>query len=403
MRQLLAVVLLLSCGGVIAAPAAQPRVADPAYLATIVDDDPNPLPRHLADHERALLRSQSSINGGSPPPVTPPPSGPVRSQAEYEPNQGILIRWGSYNALHTAMTVPLTTAAAPSTVYVVVSSAAAQTSASSVLSGGGADMNYVKFIVAPSDSVWIRDYGPRYVQSSGKREIVDHQYNRPRPNDDLFPQVLGPRWNERIYDIPLEHGGGNFHLFRNRDAFLTRLIANENPSLTNQQIVDYYLAYQGLNVTLTDAFPACYDSTQHIDMWMLPLADNTVLIGEYAATEGCAGQPGTTGVPKTVSDATAALMASRGYAVYRTPGWRTSAHFTYTNAVISNQTVLICRFGGSNASRDAQALATFQTAMPNHAIVQVDCSGIIGQSGAIHCIVMHVPDLAFREGYDAID
>lgn len=390
MRSLLALTLLLTITTVGAAPPVQPRVADPAYLATIVDDDPNPLPRDLAMHERGLPKAVRS----ELPQLAP--TGPVRSQAEYEPNQGILIRWGSYNALHTAMTVPLTTAAVPSTVYVVVNNATTQASASSVLSGGGANMNYVKFVTAPSDSVWIRDYGPRYVQHNGKREIVDHLYNRPRPNDDAFPLLLGPQWNETVFNLPLEHGGGNFHLFRNRDAFMTRLIVDENPGVTEQQIKDYYLQYQGLNLTLTEPFPASYDSTQHIDMWMLALGDNKVLLGEYAASEG-------SGIPKTVTDTTAAAMAARGYTVYRTPGWRSGAHYTYTNAVISNQTVLICRFGGTNASRDAQALATFQTAMPDHAIVQVDCSGIIGQSGAIHCIVMHVPDLAFREGYDAID
>ena len=83
------------------------------------------------------------------------------------------------------------------------------------------------------------------------------------------------------------------------------------------------------------------------------------------------------------------------------PGWRSGGtHYTYTNAVIVNQVVLTCRFGGSNAARDAQALATFQAALPDHEIVPVDCSGIIGQAGAIHCIVMHVPDLLFRDGND---
>src|SRR5690606_36984302 len=132
----------------------------------------------------------------------------------------------------------------------------------------------------------------------------------------------------------------------------------------------------------------------HIDMWMLPLDDNSVLIGQYEANQGG-------GVPKTVTDATASLMESRGYTVYRTPGWRSGgAHYTYTNAVLVNGLALICKFGGSYTSQDAQALATFQTALPDRTIVQVDCSGIIGSAGAIHCIVMHVPDLLFRDEFE---
>src|SRR5690606_37103930 len=123
-----------------------------------------------------------------------------------------------------------------------------------------------------------------------------------------------------------------------------------------QDILDYYAGYQGLDVTLTDPFPSSYDSTEHIDMWMLPLGDTSVLIGQYEASQGG-------GVPKAVTDATASLMQSRGYTVYRTPGWSSSGtHFTYTNSVIVNNVVLICRFN-NETTRNAQALATFQTAL----------------------------------------
>ncbi|MBP6330131.1 MAG: agmatine deiminase family protein, partial [Dokdonella sp.] len=361
----LATVLLLAVDPAMAAT----RRADPDYLATIRDDDPNPLPRNLAPHEIGVPLPQR------PNQPSAPPSGPVRAQAEYEANQGILIRWGSYNALHTEMTVPLTTATPPSEVYVVVSGSSQQASASSVLQGGGADMDHVHFVIAATDSVWIRDYGPRFVDDGGRRAIVDHEYNRPRPNDDLFPIGYGAQINETVYEIPLIHGGGNFHLFGTRDAYMTRLIVNENPGLSEQQIIDDYADYQGLDVTLTDPFPSSYDSTQHIDMWMLPLTDSKVIIGQYDANQG-------SGIPKQVTDATANLMQSRGYTVYRTPGWRSGAHYTYTNSVIVNQMVLICRFGGSYTSQDAQALATYQSALPDHDIVQVDCSDIIFNAGA---------------------
>jgi len=281
-----------------------------------------------------------------------------------------------------------------------VTGSSQQASAASVLAGAGANMNRVGFITQACSnsnqcSVWMRDYGPRYIDDDGRPGIIDHVYNRPwRIVDDVYPDVASSVRNEPNYDIPLVHGGGNFHLFRNRDAYMTRLIVNENTSLSEQQIIDYYADYQGLNVTLTDPFPSSYDSTQHIDMWMLPLDDTSVLIGEYAANQGG-------GVPKQVTDATASLMQSRGYTVYRTPGWNAGGtHYTYTNAVLMNDLALICRFGGAYSSQDAQALATFQSAMPDREIVQVDCGDIIFSAGAVHCIVMHVPDLLFRNGFD---
>lgn len=372
-----------------------PKQADAAYLATILDD-PDPLPRGFSAEELANF-----VPAWIPSQISAPPTASVRAQAEYEPTDGILVRWTGFPSVITAMAVPLTTAAQPAYVYVAVTGASQQASAASTLAGAGADMAYIRFITQacnPSNgcSVWMRDYGPRFINDGGRRGIVDHIYNRPqRTIDNAFPTLLATSWDESRYDLPLIHGGGNFHLFRNRDAFITRLVANENSGLGEQQIKDYYLQYQGLNLTLTDPFPVTYDSTQHIDMWMLGVGDNKVLIGEYAASEGG-------GVPKTVTDNTANLMASRGYTVYRTPGWNLGGtHYTYTNSVIVNKTVLICRFGGTSTARDTQALGVYQLAMPGYDIVAVDCSSIIQSAGAIHCIVMHVPDLAFRDGIDA--
>lgn len=366
---------------------AELRRADPAWLETIKDDYPTSLPRGFAAGERSL-----------PPSAVPdlpfaPPTGSVRAEAEFEANEGIMIRWGNYNALHTEMVVPLTTATPPSTVYIVVSGSSQQASAASALQGGGADLSHVRFVTAASDSVWIRDYGPRFIVDSGRRAIVDHTYNRPRPNDNLIPIAVGNYLGESVYAMPLVHGGGNFHLFADRDAYMTRLIVNENPGLTEQQIQDTYTNYQGLDVTLTDPFPSGFDSTQHIDMWMLPMANGKVLVSEYAASESG-------GIPKAVSDATANLMADRGYTVFRTPGWSSGGtHYTYANSVIVNNVVLICRFNGQ-ATRNAQARAAYESAMPGYDVIDVDCSSIIQQAGAIHCIVMHVPDLLFRNKFD---
>ena len=391
---LVGLLLIVACQPVLATV----KQVDPAYLASIRDDNPNPLPRGFSAEE--LL---NHVAPRIPDHVLAPPPGTARAQAEYEGNQGLMVRWGSFNSLLTEMAVAITTGDRSARMYVVVTGTSQQNSAASTLAGAGANMDRVGFITQPCSnssqcSVWMRDYGPRFIEDSGRLGMIDHVYNRPqRIVDDAYPDVASAVRGEPNYDIPLIHGGGNFHLFRNRDAFMTRLIVNENPGVSEQQIRDYYAVYQGLDVTLTDPFPSSYDSTQHIDMWMLPLADNTVLIGQYAAGEGG-------GVPKSVTDAVASQMQARGYTVYRTPGWRAGgAHYTYTNAVLLNDLALICRFGGSYAAQDAQALATFQTALPGRTIVPVDCSGIIGSAGAIHCIVMHVPDLLFRDEFEGVE
>lgn len=377
---------VLMVAAAMGAHAAEPRTVPPEVLALIQDDDPFPLPRGLSAEERRIWR----LPDAQRTPSAPPP-GKVRAQAEYEGNSGILVRWGSQNALITQMTVAITTGDPDARVYVVVTGASQQSSATATLTGAGADLSRVKFVTQPCSSgcsVWMRDYGPRFIEDNGHRSAVDHVYNRPRPVDDAFPATWSTYAGEPKYDIPLTHGGGNFHLFRNRDAFMTRLIVNENPGLTEQQIKDYYRDYQGLNLTLTDPFPASYDSTQHIDMWMLPLADAKVIVSQHASGDG---------VPYTVTENTAVELAARGYTVYRTPAWRSGGtHYTYANAVLLNKVALVCQFSGY-PTQNAAALDTFRAALPERSVVGVDCSGIIGLAGAIHCIVMHVPDLLFRD------
>ena len=179
---------------------------------------------------------------------------------------------------------------------------------------------------------------------------------------------------------------------------MTDLILDENPGLEAQDVEDYYLAYQNLDLTITGALPSFFDSTQHIDMWMLPVADREVIVGRYDP-----GEAG--GIPNQVTEDTVDDLVGRGYTVHRTDGWGAGGtHFTYTNSVVTSGVVLICEFDGY-PTENAEALSVYQAAFPGRDIVQVDCSGIIHAAGAIHCIVMHVPrvgELVHRDGFEPL-
>ncbi len=363
-------------------PADEARIVPQEILDRIVDDDPNPLPRYLTPAEKNLplptLTLEDLLRGT-------PPTGLVDTPSEYEHNDGMLIRWGSYNSLLTAMTVPITTGDPDAIVYILVSGPSQESSATSYLTGAGADMSQVEFITYYANTVWIRDYGPRFIYEDGSRAIVNHIYNRPRPLDDAFPPYLGNLWGEPVYDLPLYHGGGNFHLFANGDAFMTSLITAENPGLSEQDVIDLYADYENVDLTIYEGFPTYFDSTRHIDMWTFPTGDYAIIVGEYSPN---------TGLPYQISEGAVADLTSRGYTVYRTPGWNSGGtHYTYTNAVVFNDFVFISKFLGPYTSQDAEALAVYQAAMPDHQVIQVDSSGIIHAAGAIHCIVMHVPAL----------
>ena len=389
-RRLLWLLVLL----VLAIPvAAEEMVIVPReILDAIVDQDLNPLPRFATPAELALPPVEF------PEALLAPPTGVVDCPPEYAPSEGLLIRWGSFNDVLTAMTVPITTGDPDGIVYILVWSASLQNGATATLTNAGADMSQVEFIVVDTDSVWIRDYGPRFISEDRRRAIVDHIYNRPRLLDNQIPDHIASLWGEPSYDIGLIHGGGNFHFFGDDEAFMSELIVNENPPLTPTEIEQLYLDYQGLDLTITDPLPSWFDSTQHIDMWMQSVSDREVIIGQYNQTLDPEAH--------AVTETWVAELNNRGYTVHRTPGWRSGGtHYTYTNAVIFNDIVFVPEFSGY-AAENAQAVAVFQAAFPGKTVIPVDCTDIISYAGAIHCIVMQVPDVdppLFADGFESGD
>jgi len=339
--------------------------------------EPQGLPRNMTPQE-ALLPLPTAERGSRTP-----PSGTVYCPPEYVRNEGIFMNWKQYTSLITQMIVPITTQDPEGIVHLVVDNASAQSSAAATLAAAGADLSRVNFIIYQTNAVWIRDYGPRYILEDGAQTIIDHVYNRPRPLDDGFNDFLADYWDAPQYDIGLVHGGGNFHLFANGDAFMTTLVLSENPSLTAEDVIQRYHDYQNLNLTLYQGFPFSFDGTAHIDMWMLPVDDWKVIIGQYEPSDGS---------PYTITEGAVADLTARGYTVYRTPGWNSGGtHYTYTNAVIFNDLVFMSRF---NVPQDNVALAVFQEAFPGKTIYQLDSSSIIQAAGAMHCITMHMPPAA---------
>ena len=367
--------LLLASACLAASPAlAQVRTVPPEVLATIIDDEPI-IPRSMTAEERQRWVLPDASERGVEP------VGALFTPPEYTPNEALMLRWGYFNSVITEISVATTTETDEAEIILIVADQGQADSAASVLDNAGADLARIDFQIMPSDTVWIRDYGPRSLFVDNERALMDHSYNRPRPNDDQVPSNLASETGEALYELPLVHGGGNFHLFGNGEAFMTDLITAENPGWSEADVEALYADYHDLDLTLLDPLPASFDSTQHLDMWFLPVDDDTVIIGEYDPME--AG-----GTPHQITEAASTLLTERGYTVLRTPGWGADAHYTYTNSVIINEAVLVCQFN-DYPTENAQAVEVFEQAFPDRVIVGIDCSTIINSAGAIHCIVMH--------------
>jgi|FLOH01.1.fsa_nt_gi agmatine deiminase len=345
------------------------------------------VPRYLTSAEAEWMAANP---WGNTQLVSAPPTGPVHCVAEYEPMDGIIIAWESstsWKDILAQMAAAITTTG-NADLYCVVDDTSEISLATSSIAAQGANMGRVHFPVRATDTIWIRDYGPRYIFQGDVRAIVDHTYNRPRPNDNNFSSFFSGYISHPIYEHPLTHGGGNFHLDAVGGGYMTRLISNENQSYSEPQIWDIFHNYQNLDVTLFTPFPTNIDSTQHIDMWMQVYGDHQVMISDWPAQSGS--------TQDNICDAAAVEMAAKGFTVTRIPAQHTSGssatHYTYTNVVICNDLVLVPRYSNSAITQyNAPALAAWQAALPGKTVVQIDCQAIVTAAGVMHCIMMHVP------------
>ncbi len=318
--------------------------------------------------------------------ATAPPIGPIRAASEYEPMAGILLAWeggSSYTNIVRQMAVQITTLG-DADVFVACDSNSEANTVNSTLSSYGADMSRVHTVVRSTDTVWIRDYGPRYVFEGNCRAIVDHVYNRPRPNDDDYSSYFKNAVGHAYYEHDLVHGGGNYHLNSNGVAAATELIVNENPGMSQAEIVGVWRDYQNVETYIHDAFPTSVDSTQHIDMWMQIIGDTSIIISDWPSDSGS--------TQDQICDGAAAYYQSLGWTVHRTPafdsGW---THWTYTNMVLCNDLVLLPKYSDISDTYDTQALNAVQAAMPERQVVQITCDNLAYSAGVMHCICMHMP------------
>ena len=358
----------------------------------------SPLPKGLTQSEKSNIGRISFTQNK----VTDPPTEPVRTMAEWEEVEYLVITWepSFQNILRQIVT------AAVNECKVIITTQN-ESSVANYLSNAGVDMTRVIFMDENWDSIWIRDYAGNTVYSNdvGTRALTDWIYNRPRPNDDVIPSAHASLLDLPIYitntgSNDLVNTGGNFMSDGLGTGFASELILEENEAgnpygvsaKTEAEIDAIMNAYMGIDRYIKmPALP--YDVINHIDMHMKLLDEETLLVSEYPpgvadgpqieanVAEVVANYPSIFGTPYNIEWIPAPPSSS---GLYPDNG---GYYRTYTNAVFINKTVLVPTY---RPQVDGPALERWQELLPGYNIVgiDVDNSGenLISLLGAIHCI-----------------
>lgn len=332
---------------------------------------------YLPYHYLNLTEFLNRDNGNRDFQPTDPPAGIVRQTSEFEQMEGVLVRY--------PLGIPVSAVAEMSEdtkVYTVVSSGS-QTSCENQYQNNGVNMANCEFINAPTDSWWIRDYGPWFISHDNQVELVDFPYNRPRPLDDEIPIVVANYLGINYYGMEIETAGGNYMCDGNYIGASTDLIYEENTNLTANQIDQLVLDFLGIQEYLVTLDPLD-DYIKHIDCWGKFLDVDKVLIGQvpetdyrYADFEFIANF--------FENQQTAWGNNFQVFRVY-TPGGNPAT--PYTNSLILNKKVFVPITG---SQWDDEAIATYEAAMPGYEIVSVQSGGWYN-TDALHCRTRGVAD-----------
>lgn len=349
------------------------------------------LPHKMTDSEKELMKIYSSPI--SLDAFTTPPLKSVRTMAEWERLQGILITWTSYQSILKDI---VDHAQEEGLVYIVCSDS---NTVKNYLTSYSVPLYNLKFLIAPFNSIWCRDYGPWTVYSDDidSLYLVDWKYNRPRPNDDAIPGVLATYKNYPLYQTTVSpynliNTGGNFMVDGQGTGFASKLVINENPTQTNASIDTIMKKFMGLKRYIKmDVLP--YDEIHHIDMHMKLLDEETILVGQYP--QGVADGPQIEANLQYILN-NFQTCYGRPYRIVRIPmppdangqyPHQGGDYRTYTNSLIVNKTVIIPTY---QLQYDSTAFRIYREAMPGYKIVGINSNQIITALGTIHCITKEI-------------
>ncbi|MDQ3017205.1 MAG: agmatine deiminase family protein, partial [Bacteroidota bacterium] len=210
-----------------------------------------------------------------------PPSAPVRTMAEWEQIQALIITWSGQTAILREI---VRNAVKECKVLIVTNS---PTNVESTLSNAGISLDSVVFINAPFNSIWVRDYGPWTVYKNDVDSlwITDWIYNRPRAQDDAVPTAIAnylglPIFEATQFPNDWVHTGGNHLPDGLGTLFSSRLVLEENPGKTEAMIDSIANLFLGVKQYIK--FPTLpFDGIHHLDMHMRLIDEETIIFGQY--------------------------------------------------------------------------------------------------------------------------
>ena len=365
-----------------------------------------------------LVFSFWGLSAQSLVPITDPPTFSVRMMAEWEEVQTIVVTWDLGFAPFKKKVLADIIREAKEEVEVLIICAGASSNDVTgrvkwELQGLGIE-NLENLIFTETEfdkRVWVRDFGAHtiYKNDVEQRLLLDWIYPSNNPSADVFASnSMSDFLNTDLYATTTEpydfhYDGGNLLTDGLGLAIASTHILNDNFKY-DENTIDWIMGeFSGID-NFIKLVELPYNGINHVDMYMKMLDEETILIGEFPDSIADGPQ-----IEANIEYLLSNFKTSFGndFEIHRIPmpadrnglyaderdipcsNLGTGCYYTYTNALFINQLILVpIYFDG--AGTDKEALEIWEKVMPGYKIVGIDCSEIIKEYGAIHCVTKEI-------------
>lgn len=276
----------------------------------------------------------------------------------------------------------------------LISSARERDAASRVLAGHGVRPETVHFLAVPTDTGWVRDFGPIFVrEETGAVRAVDATYGGPkRQRDDAAAQTIAERFGMSATTTRLRWQGGN--LLSNGQGLIVTTTQSINENIEcgfdADTVADFMeRRFGAAEVVVLEHFVG--EPTAHVDMFAAFTCPNTIVVGRYDRSVDAQNA--------AVLDRNAARLAKirtreGRLKVVRIPmpsnqdgAWR-----SFTNVVFANGTLLVPIYPDTDPAAGAEALDIFRRLLPEWKVVGLDAGTMARRQGGLRCVTLYVPE-----------
>ena len=364
--------------------------------------DPNDLSRQnfqnpSLDLLRRLGESKPALSDGKPYSKFP------RLSGEFEPQRAMLLSISDLQPHHHGVMKQLiakTSGHLP--IVILVNDKKQLETAVTIAESTGANLDHVSFFVFKLDTIWLRDFGPRFLESKSDTQSIDFYYDGTRPKDDQFPNHWGELAGVKNTTVEWTLQGGNLISNGQGLAFTSTRFFEDNhvrfPFRDSPGNVEYER-----RKLVVDSFkkecnidrllflrPLTPEATKHVDMLTTFLAPDHMLVARV--------DPRVDPANAQILDENARFLRTvkvdgRPMRVDRIdiPPRQGKYWSPYTNVIFANDLVLVPVYKSDSPTLISRAIQTYRRLLPGKHVDTIDMTTMQKLEGALHCLSINVP------------